>query len=67
MIELKHLKPGQIYESESTASEILAVGKDFVKTLCLKGSGMGEERERSGSQLRWYLHWLNSKTVRKVE
>lgn len=67
MIELKDIKPGDIYESESTASEIVNVGKDFVETLCLKGTGMGEERGRFGGELRWYLHWLNSNTVRKVE
>lgn len=67
MIELKHLKVGDQYASEISASEILAVGKDFVETLCLKGPGMGEKRKRSGSALSWYLGWLNSNSVRKVE
>lgn len=67
MIELKDLKPGDVYESSSLRCEIVKVGKNYVveKYYRLEDSSYKGRSKKTGRALKFFLHWLNCERVRK--
>ena len=66
MIELKDLKPGDIFTSKITASKILEVNEGSIMKLCIKGTGKGQKRSLSAGQLEFFLSWCSGSNVRRI-